>query len=150
LSVPTRCDDAYLQRALERHPSVSPRIISDNEPQFIARDFKEFIRICGITHNRTLPYYLQSNGKIERSHRLIKSECIRPGMLFSMDDTIRLVESYVRYYNKAQFHNAIGYVTPLDKMCGRDKQIFADRDHKLEAARRRYKAAVRAQQPEVR
>jgi transposase InsO family protein len=45
-----------------------PRIISDNGPQFIARDFKEFIRIAGLTHVRTLAYYPQSNGKIERWH----------------------------------------------------------------------------------
>jgi putative transposase len=55
------------------------RIISDNGPQFIARDFKEFIRISGMTHVRTSPYYPQSNGKIERWHKSLKSECIRPG-----------------------------------------------------------------------
>ena len=31
-----------------------PRIISDNGPQFIARDFKEFIRISGMTHVQNL------------------------------------------------------------------------------------------------
>jgi len=33
-----------LQRANELHPEAKPRIISDNGPQFIAKDFKEFIR----------------------------------------------------------------------------------------------------------
>jgi len=55
------------------------RIISDNGPQFIAKDFKEFIRISGMTHVRTSPYYPQSNGKIERWHKSLKGECIRPG-----------------------------------------------------------------------
>jgi putative transposase len=137
--------ETIIQRALERYPGVSPRIISDNGPQFIARDFKEFIRICGMTHVRTSPYYPQSNGKIERWHRSIKSECIRPGTPLSVDDTVRLVEGYVRHYNEVRLHSAIGYVTPLDKMCGRDNQIFADRDRKLEEARSRRKA-VRAQQ----
>jgi putative transposase len=49
---------------------TKPRIISDNGPQFIARDFKEFIRISGMTHVRTSPYYPQSNGKIERDRKL--------------------------------------------------------------------------------
>jgi putative transposase len=140
--------EVIIQRALERHPGVSPRIISDNGPQFIARDFKEFIRVCGMTHVRTSPYYPQSNGKIERWHRSIKSECIRPGTPLSVDDAIRLVEGYVRHYNEVRLHSAIGYVTPLDKLCGRDKQIFADRDRKLEAARSRRKA-IRAQQRQV-
>ena len=58
--------ETIIQRARERHPGVHPRIISDNGPQFIARDFKEFIRICGMTHVRTSPYYPQSNGQIKR------------------------------------------------------------------------------------
>ena len=57
----------------------SPRIISDNGPQFISKDFKEFIRISGMTHVWTSPYYPQSNGKIERWHKSLKGECVRPG-----------------------------------------------------------------------
>ena len=44
----------------------------DNGPQFIAKDFKEFIRLCGMTHVRTSPYYPQSNGKMERWHRSLR------------------------------------------------------------------------------
>jgi len=42
--------EIILQRALEKHPQARPRIISDNGPQFIARDFKEFIRVAGLSH----------------------------------------------------------------------------------------------------
>ena len=45
--------EIILQRAREKFPDARPRIISDNGPQFIARDFKEFIRLCGMTHVRT-------------------------------------------------------------------------------------------------
>jgi len=41
--------ELILQRAKEKYPEAKPRIISDNGPQFIARDFKEFIRISGMT-----------------------------------------------------------------------------------------------------
>jgi transposase InsO family protein len=37
--------EQIVQRARERFPGVTPRIISDNGPQCIARDFKEFIRL---------------------------------------------------------------------------------------------------------
>jgi transposase InsO family protein len=43
-----------LQRAREKFPAARPRIISDNGPQFIAKDFKEFIRIMGMTHVRVM------------------------------------------------------------------------------------------------
>jgi transposase InsO family protein len=57
--------ECVLLRAREMHPDESPRVISDNGPQFIAKDFKEFIRLTGMTHVRTAPYYPQSNGKME-------------------------------------------------------------------------------------
>src|SRR5260370_14302719 len=94
--------ETILQRARECYPDAKPRIISDNGPQFIAKDFKEFIRLCGMTHVRTSPYYPQSNGKIERWHRSLKSECIRPGVPLSLEDARRLVEGYVRHYNEVR------------------------------------------------
>src|SRR5690606_32396181 len=42
--------EIIVQRARELVPDVRPRIISDNGPQFIARDFKTFLRIAGMTH----------------------------------------------------------------------------------------------------
>ena len=75
------------------------------------------------------------NGKIERWHRTLKTECVRPGTPLSVDDAARLIDSYVRRYNEVRLHSAIGYITPADKMAGRDKAIFTERDRKLEAAR---------------
>jgi putative transposase len=57
--------EIILEHAKEKYPEARPRIISDNGPQFIARDFKEFIRISGMTHVRISPSYPQSNGKLE-------------------------------------------------------------------------------------
>ncbi len=133
-----------VQRAREKFPGVTPRIISDNGPQFIAKDFKEFIRICGMTHVRTSPYYPQSNGKIERFHRTIKGDCIRPETPLSLEDAQRIVARYVAYYNEVRLHSAIGYITPKDKLDGREKAIFAERDRKLAEARERRKAQRQA------
>lgn len=30
---------------------------------------KQFLRLCGMPHVRTSPYYPQSNGRVERWHR---------------------------------------------------------------------------------
>lgn len=131
--------ETILQRAREKFPGATPRIISDNGPQFIAKDFKEFIRICGMTHVKTSPYYPQSNGKIERFHRTIKGDCIRTQTPLNLQDAQRIVINYVGHYNQTRLHSAIGYITPQDKLDGRDKAIFAERDRKLEAARERRK-----------
>jgi transposase InsO family protein len=131
--------ETIVQRALEKFRGVSPRIISDNGPQFIAKDFKEFIRICGMSHVRTAPYYPQSNGKIERWHQTIKGDCIRPQTPLSLDDARGAVEGFVYHYNNERLHSAINYITPKDKLEGRAGKILVERDRKLDAARRNRK-----------
>jgi transposase InsO family protein len=68
--------EAIVQYAKEQYPEARPRVISDNGTQFIANDFKSFVRLSGMKHVRTSLYYPQSNGKIERYHRTLKSDCI--------------------------------------------------------------------------
>ncbi len=131
--------EIIIQRGREKFPLAKPRIISDNGPQFIAKDFKEYIRICGMTHVRTSPFYPQSNGKIERWHKSLKSECIRPKTPLCLGDTREVVEVFVDHYNNERLHSALGYIAPKDKLEGRDKEIFAERDRKLEAAREKRK-----------
>jgi putative transposase len=127
--------EMILERAKEKCPEARPRIISDNGPQFMARDFKEFIRISGMTHVRTSPFYPQSNGKIERWHKSLKQECIRPLTPLTVEDARRLIQLYVDHYNTIRLHSAIGYVTPQDRLAGRQAEIHAARDRKLEQAR---------------
>ena len=127
--------EIVLQRAKERFPGQHPRIISDNGPQFIAKDFKDFIRISGMSHVRTSPHYPQSNGKIERWHQSLKSECIRPQCPLSLDEARTVVDGFVTYYNCERLHSTIGYITPRDKLEGNEQQIFAERDRKLAEAR---------------
>lgn len=127
--------EIVLQRAREKFPNENPRIISDNGPQFIAKDFKEFIRISGMHHVRISPYYPQSNGKIERWHQSLKRECIRPKCPLSLEDARRIVGNFVNHYNTKRLHSSIGYITPKDKLEGREVEIFAERERKLQQAR---------------
>ena len=128
-------------RARERFPNEHPRLITDNGPQYTTRDFKEFIRLMGMTHVRTSPYYPQSNGKQERWHGTIKRECIRPHVPLSLEEARRLVSRFVEHYNHVRLHSAIGYVTPADKLFGLEPVIHAERDRKLEAAREQRRLA---------
>ena len=139
--------EIIVQRGREKFPGAHPRMISDNGPQFIAKDFKEFIRLCGMTHVKTSFYYPQSNGKKERWYQTLKRECIRPGTPLSLEDARRIVALYVEHYNHVRLHSALGYITPADKLAGREKEIFPARDRKLEEARARRKARRAAERP---
>ena len=131
--------EIVLQRAHEKYLDARPRIISDNGPQFIAKDFKEYIRLIGMTHVRTSAYYPESNGKIERFHQTLKGECIRQKTPLSLDEARSVVAAYIDYYNNVRLHSAIGYLAPKNKLEGRENEIFAVRDMKLEAAREQRK-----------
>ncbi len=136
--------ETIVQRAREKYPDARPRIISDNGPQFIARDFKIFIRLAGMTHVRTSPYYPQSNGKLERWHKSLKTEAIRPFCPATFDEVLRRVAMYVEHYNHVRLHSAVGYITPADKLNGLAEVIAAERDRKLEDARQRRQRARQA------
>jgi hypothetical protein len=58
----------------------------------------------------------------------------------------------VEHYNNVCLNSATGYITPKDVLAGRQQEIHAERDRKLEAARqqrqsRRQQAAWRAKRP---
>ncbi len=140
--------ECILQRAREQYPQARPRVISDNGPQFVAKDFKEFIRIAGMTHVRTSPYYPQSNGKIERWHKTLKSTALRPAVPSDLEQARAVVRQFVDHYNQVRLHSAIGYITPHDFLQGRSQAIWADRDRKLDRARQQRqerRAALREQ-----
>jgi len=88
-----------------------------------------------MTHVRTSPYYPQSNGKLEVWHRTLKVTTIRPKQPGSLEEARRVVAEFVEHYNNVRLHSAIGYLTPADKLAGREQEIWQARDAKLEAAR---------------
>ncbi|MBL8743730.1 MAG: transposase family protein, partial [Myxococcales bacterium] len=71
--------ECILERARDKHPGERPRIISDNGPQFIAKDFKEFIRLTGMTHVRTalLPAVERQDRTLAQDHQ-VRRDSTRP------------------------------------------------------------------------
>ena len=132
--------ELVLQRGREQYPQARPQIISDNGPQFLAKDFKEFLRLWQTSHVFTSPHYPQSNGKLERFHRTLKEQAIRPKTPLTLEDARRVVSEFVNHYNLVRLHSALGYVTPKDRLEGRHLEIYQTRDRKLEAARVRRQA----------
>jgi putative transposase len=124
-----------IQKAKEKFPGFNPRLISDRGPQFIAKEFKGFIKTIGMTQVWTSPYYPQSNGKIERYHREIKTHCIRAYPPKSLQEAKDRVSGFVDNYNGVRLHAAIGYITPRDMMDGKAEAILNQRELKIAAAR---------------
>lgn len=85
--------ETIVRRGLERYPGQRPRIISDNGPQFVAKEFQAFVRLVGLTHARTSRNHPQSNGKLERWHGSLKQECVRPAAPRSLEEARRKVST---------------------------------------------------------
>ena len=48
-------------------------LLSDNEPQFSSKEFREFADLLGFTHQTSSPYYPQANGQSERDVQVTKT-----------------------------------------------------------------------------
>jgi len=123
-----------IQRAIEKFPGNSPRLISDNGSQFISGDFRKFLREVGLDHVRTSVRYPQSNGKIERFHRTLKDECLSRQSLIDLDDARKQVAAYIANYNTKRLHSALYYLTPEDFLLDRVDARLAERNRKLKQA----------------
>lgn len=51
---------------------IPSQIVSDNGPQFVGEEFRNFCAHFGIEHIRTLPYHPRSNGEAECFVRTVK------------------------------------------------------------------------------
>jgi len=128
--------EILLERAMLKHrPKIKPVLITDNGPQFIAREFKIYLQDAGISHRKTRFYYPQSNGKIERFYQSCKNEWQRKNSFVDLYDLKAQLSDYIEHYNYKRLHSSIGYITPFDKLQGNEEIIFKERKKKLEQAR---------------
>lgn len=124
-----------VERAREKFPNEKPRLISDHGGQFIAKEFKEYLRWAGLTQTLISVGYPQSNGKIERFYRTIKSECIRRVGFLSLANARQVIADFIEYYNTRRLHSALDYIAPLNILLGRRSEILKQRQEKLAQAR---------------
>jgi transposase InsO family protein len=74
-------------------------------------------------------------GAVERAVKQAVGEAVRE----TLQAVLAEVARYVEHYNTVRLHSAIGYVTPLAKLEGRNRAILEERDRKLDLARERRK-----------
>ena len=61
---------------------------------------------------------------MELWHKLAKAECISARTPLSLEDARRIVDQFATYYNSERIHSAIAYVTPRDKLEGREQLVW--------------------------
>jgi len=118
-----------------------PRLLSDNGAAFISHALKQFLNRYKIDHVRGAPYHPQTQGKIERYHRSMKS-IVKLDNYYTPTELHHAIANFVCYYNNNRYHEALDNVTPSDVYFGRQQHILTQRDlikqHTLQQRRVNY------------
>lgn len=139
--------DEAIKKTGVRNPNVKIllRLLTDNGPCFIAKALKEFLENEGIKHVRCKPYHPQTQGKIERYHRSMKSVLLLDNYYLPSElaDEIRL---FIAYYNEYRYHESLSNITPADVYYGRSEEILRKRmevkARTMRDRKRRYRTAI--------
>ena len=100
-----------LPRLLAQFPFAIRCIQSDNGPEFQS-EVTDLLADRGIRHTHTRPRCPYLNGKVERVQRTCAEEFWDGITGTDLHAWERDLQAYVRFYNTARLHSAIGYDTP--------------------------------------
>ena len=109
------CDKVGLDK------SEMPNLVSDRGPALISDDLKDYLNEQNIHHILASPYHPQTNGKIERYHKSLKSQ-VKLHIYGCPSELKGEVGKFISYYNKKRYHESLGNVTPDDVFYGRRKE----------------------------
>ena len=95
-----------------RGSTETPVIRSDNGLIFQSRRFREACRFYQLPQECITPYTPEQNGLIERWFRSLKEECVWQHQVRSFADARTAIGQWIRWYNEARPHQALGYRSP--------------------------------------
>ena len=104
-----------------------PKLLSDNGPGYIAKDLqKHLTKDFGIKQIHGAPMHPQTQGKIERYHRSLKS-VVKLQNYYCPEELESAIEKYVEYYNNNRYHESLKNLKPADVYCGKGEKILKKR-----------------------
>lgn len=104
-----------------------PRLLSDNGPAFIAEALDNYLKPYRIKQIHGRPRHPQTQGKIERYHRSMKS-IVKLNTFYFPWELEQSVADFVAYYNHERYHESLDNVTPVDVYFGRHKEVLTQRN----------------------
>jgi putative transposase len=104
-----------------------PRLLSDNGPAFIADALKDFLKPYDIDPIHGRPFHPQTQGKIERYHRSLKSIVLLNTFFFPWE-LEQAIADFVAYYNTQRDHESLDNLTPEDVHLGRTQAVLTQRE----------------------
>jgi transposase InsO family protein len=94
------------------HRITIERVLTDNGACYRSRAWAGACAAASITHKRTRPYRPQTNGKVERFHRILLEEWAYIRDWTSETDRVVGYQRFMHFYNHHRPHDALGWLTP--------------------------------------
>jgi transposase InsO family protein len=89
------------------------RVITDNGACYRSLAWRDALANTGVVHKRTRPYRPQTNGKVERFHRILLEEWAYIRDWTSDDQRHQAYTGFLHFYNHHRSHGALGWATPI-------------------------------------
>ena len=92
------------------------RCLSDNGACYRSRAWAAALTETGVTHKRTRPYRPQTNGKVERFHRILLEEWAYIRSWNSERERQLAYDGFIHFYNHHRSHGALAWATPHETL----------------------------------
>jgi putative transposase len=112
-SLPARSVIHVLERLVQEHGA--PEFLrSDNGPEFIAQEVKQWLDGAGVGTIYIEPGCPWQNAFSESFNGRLRDECLNVEWFSSRAEARVVVEKYRRHYNEERPHSSLGYLTPQE------------------------------------
>lgn len=89
------------------------RALTDNGSCYRSRSWAEALAATDVVHKRTRPYRPQTNGKVERFHRILLEEWAYIRAWRSDQQRTQAYDGFMHFYNHHRPHGALGWQPPI-------------------------------------
>ena len=104
-----------------------PKLLSDNGPGYIARELQQYLdEEFGMIQIHGKPMHPQTQGKIERYHRSMKS-VVKLHHYYCPQELELAIAQFVDYYNNHRYHESLKNLTPNAVYFGKGDKILKKR-----------------------
>lgn len=102
-------------KAVKANPDAHPLFHSDRGFQYTSRAFHHKLEQAGMTQSMSRVAHCIDNGPMEGFWGILKRERYYGRRFKSKQELIRMIESYIHYYNTRRVQRNLGVLTPMEK-----------------------------------
>jgi transposase InsO family protein len=103
-------------RWFDAHGIIIERAITDNGSCYRSFAWRDALVLTGVIHTRTRPYRPQTNGKVERFHRILLEEWAYIRDWHSDRERHAGYDGFIHFYNHHRSHGALDWATPIETL----------------------------------